>query len=373
MDFFATCLPGLEPLLVDEMAAAGLGRKPPQPGGVAFSGDRSALYRANLELGLATSVLVRIGKFEATALPELERKTAELNWSKWIDPRRPRKVKANCRGSRLYHSGAVEQRVDKGIAAALGPQRGSGGADAEPQIIRVRVRDDEILISFDSSGDPLYRRGWRLDVGKAPLRPDLARALVLCSGWDRKSPLLDPFCGSGTIAIEAALLARRRPPGALRSFGFQNTPLHDEDLFKKVRETALGRALNADDVVIHASDRDAGAVKRTRENAQRADVDGGVIVTEAAVAAAPYLCGTPVPPERGVVVTNPPFGRRVGSWEQLRPLYQTLGHRVSKLPMDWRIAFLAADRRLGHATGLKVSSAFVADHGGMTINALTGR
>lgn len=372
MDLFAVCLPGLEPFLAEELAAAGLGRGTIAAGGVAFRGDRAALYRAHLELGTATAVLVRIDRFRATARRELERKVGRLPWREWLDRGRTVGVRASCTASRLYHSGAVEERVRAGIRAALGTLQDPPDDEPPDQIVRVRLHEDVVTLSLDATGDPLYRRGYRLDVGKAPLRPDIARALVLASGWDRASPLVDPFCGSGTIAIEAALLAARRPPGALRAFAFQAGPLFDEALFDRTRDTALGRVL-PDPAPVVASDRDAGAVERTVANAERAQIAGGVSVSCAAVSDAPFLGGTPESPPSGAVVTNPPYGRRVGDAGSLRSLYQTLGARFRSLPDGWRLALLAADERLGRSVGVPLETGFVIRHGGVRVRAMRCR
>ncbi|MEM9071859.1 MAG: hypothetical protein AAGE52_25340, partial [Myxococcota bacterium] len=155
-------------------------------------------------------------------------------------------------------------------------------------------------ISVDTSGEPLHRRGYRRDPGPAPLREDLARALVIASGWDRRSPLVDPMAGSGTIAIEAALLASGRAPGAKRSFAFQSAPCFDQALWTRTREAA---PKESDAPTIFASDRDAASVARTRANAERAGVT--LEIAQASLSEAPGLS------DAQAVVSNPPWGERL--------------------------------------------------------------
>lgn len=375
MPYFVTCLPGLEPLLHAELTALGLDPGPVEPGGVPLPDGPAVLYRANLESGLASAVLLRVAEFPARSLGELVRKTAAVDWAQYLVRRRPIEVRASCKKSRLYHSDAVVQRVREGIAKRLGTITEPAGDTTEPaltQSVRVRVLFDQVRLSIDTSGEPLYRRGVRLDVGKAPLRHDLARALVIASGWDRASPLLDPFCGSGTVVIEAALLARGLPPGDRREFAFEDGPLCDQMEWVAVRDAARAKARDGAGLLIHASDRDAGAVERTRANAERAGVAQNVTAVRAAVSDAPFLCDGSTPPAAGAVVTNPPYGKRLGGGP-LRALYQTFGHRVAALPPGWRVAFLVADRKLGHATALKLRTAFLTDHGGLRVRAMVRR
>jgi len=354
---FVSCLPGLEPLLGSEVAELGQSGEA-MPGGVAVSGDRRLIYRANLELGLATHVLVRVGEFRVRGLGELVRKTRQLAWDRVLLPGTAVEVRATSRRSRLYHTGAIVQRVREGIEASLGqpPAR-------EPAArLVVRLDEDHCVVSLDTSGDPLHRRGWRLETGKAPLREDLAHALIASSGWDREGRLVDPFCGSGTIAIEAATMARRLAPGRMREFGFEHTVLFDAELLAEVRTEAESRAIDSGPLIL-ASDRDAGSVERARRNAERAGVAGDIRFEHASMTACSGFTET-----GGWLVTNPPFGQRLGNKQALRNLYQALGTRVSECKLD--VALLASDRRLALASGLPLATAFLTDHGGTKVRAM---
>ena len=364
---FAACQPGLEPLLAGELRALGLAGTA-QRGGVEFAGDSKAAMRAGLWLGTASHVLVRFAEFGCRALGELQRKAAELPWNAWLRPQVPLEVHATTRGSRVYHTGAAAERIANAIAAALGRTPPAAKPTDDPVArVHVRFRDDVCTVSIDAASTPMHRRGWRLDGRKAPLREDLAHALLLASGWQPGDALLDPFCGSGTIAIEAAGLAHGLAPGRLRPPPLHHLVAFDADAWEDVRQQAPARVAPAP---IHASDRDAGAAEATTANAARAGVADAIDVRATALTAQPWLQGSA--PPRGALVTNPPFGLRVAKGGGLLPLYQTLGHRAGKLGPGWRVAILAHDVRLARRTGLPLQAAFTTRLGGLSVTAMVG-
>jgi putative N6-adenine-specific DNA methylase len=230
------------------------------------------------------------------------------------------------------------------------------------------MQDNRCTISLDSSGAPLHRRGWRLEPGRAPLREDLARALLIASDWDRNSPLLDPMMGSGTILIEAAALARGLAPGRMRTFAFEQFAMHDADLLSAVKSAAAQSARPDLPFRIFGSDRDSGALRMTVANAERAGVRADLEVREAQLSTAHEVLTSPA--ERGALVTNPPYGMRLDNPAALVKLYRALGDLARRLPPTFRVAIAAADRRLALRTGLPLESAFLADSGGLKIRAL---
>ncbi len=370
LQLFVSCLPGLEPLLAEELVGLGLPAPRIEGGGVLLDGSLRDVYRANLESGLASHVLARLGAFRARGLGEVVRRSAALPWANWVRPGQPVQMRVSSSRSRLYHTGAIEQRVRQGMATALGgkPEKGTGAAgDA---VVQVRFLQDQCTVSVDTSGDPLHRRGWRLASAKAPVREDLARALVVASGWDPTSPLLDPFVGSGTIVIEAAAMARRLPPGRGRRFAFEDAAGFDAELWRSVCDAADAASLPEAPSAIVGSDRNAGAVEAARANAERAGVASDLLLRHAALMDAPYLCGDPEPGAAGWIVTNPPFGKRVGRAPSLRPLYQSLGKCVRKLAGGWRVTMLSNDRRLTLSSGIPMDTGFLTRHGGLKVRAL---
>ncbi len=350
---FAVCAPGLEPFLAQELVELGLRPLlPPRPssspkggerkggqrgegeGGVEFQGTLRDVYRANLHLRTANRVLARLGAFDAAAFPELVRKASRLPWERHLTPGQPVALRVTCHKSRLYHSDAVAERVARAMGERLGqlspivkfdPQDGSSREDADanlPQLTLVRLAHDHCTISVDSSGALLHRRGYRQAVAKAPLRETLAAGMLMASGWDMTSPLLDPFCGSGTIPIEAALMAHRIPPGRARHFAFMDWPNFDAAMWSSLPAPLLsqtGEGLGVGAKIL-ASDRDAGAIKSAQANAERAGVADVIEFSCRAVSAIEPPLGP------GWVVTNPPYGVRVSGGRDLRNLYAQFGN-----------------------------------------------
>jgi putative N6-adenine-specific DNA methylase len=367
-DLFAACQPGLEPLLAGELQALG-SPGTVQPGGVAFQGDLRAAMRAGLRLGTASHVLLRLARFPCRALGELQRKAAQLPFASWLRPQVPIEITATTRGSRIYHTGAAVERVTNALTERFGrPLREATAGDELVARVHVRFRDDICTISIDATSTPLHRRGYRLDGAKAPLREDLAHALVLASGFRGAQALLDPFTGSGTLPIEAAALAAGLAPGRLRPPPLQQLALFDAEAWQAVRTEALPQTGRAP---IAAIDRDAGAIEAARANAARAGVADRIEFAHGAFTTHPWLQEGGAPPQ-GALVANPPFGVRVAKGNNLLPLYQTLGHRAARLGAGWNVAILAHDVRLARRTGLPLKAAFTSKHGGLSVTALCG-
>jgi len=365
---FAACLPGLEPLVLRELTALGAAARQLR-GGVAFDGDLALAMRAGLHLGTASHVVLRLAEFPCRALGELQRKAALLPWARWLRRHVPIEVHATARNSRVYHTGAIVERIENAIATALGAAITRPAAGDE-LIARVHVRfaADVCTVSLDATPTPLHRRGYRLDGVKAPLREDIAHAMVLSSGFSADDAFLDPFCGSGTLAIEAAGLAAGLPPGRLRPPPFEHLALFDAEVWQAVRTgtaTPRGRGLP-----IAASDRDAGAIEAARANAARAGVADRIDFTTNAFTAHPWLAKPESAPSRGVLLTNPPFGVRVAKAAELTTLWQALGHRSARLGAGWRTTLLAHDVRIARRTGLPLRANWTTRHGGLAVTCL---
>ncbi|MRR30164.1 class I SAM-dependent RNA methyltransferase, partial [bacterium] len=293
LEGFAACLPGVEPFLLQEMVELGLVKPSEGPvnfsgeGGISFLSPLSGYYRANLWLRTANRVLLRLGRFHAIQFAELRRKAAALPWERYLKPGQPIAIRTTCHHSRLYHSGAVSERVLGAIGDHLKRVPEVQAFDEESpkaQLVLVRLDNDECTISLDTSGEPLHRRGYRQALAKAPLRETLAAAMLLASGWDRSALLLDPFCGSGVIPIEAAMLAAGIAPGKNRNFAFMNFPDFNGGNWKELIEQA-STDIVAPTSPILGSDRDAGAIKVAKENAERAGTAQWIQFSLAAISA----------------------------------------------------------------------------------------
>jgi putative N6-adenine-specific DNA methylase len=329
------------------------------------------MARANLWLRTASRVLVRFGAFHARALGELERRASLLPWDKYLTPGRPVHLRVTSRKSRLYHQGAIAERIGNGIREVTGtsPESASGNDEAsgDEQVVVVRVLRDECLVSLDSSGELLHRRGYRLATAKAPLRETLAAALLMASEWDGVHPLIDPFSGSGTIPIEAALLARKIPPGLSRQFGFQRWRGYEQAKWEVLVESARRGILAEAPGAILGSDRDSGAVTAARSNADRAGVMQDLTLQKASVS----MLQSPGPV--GWMVTNPPYGTRVGESQRLRDLYASLGNILRKNFPGWQLTMLVAAGGLERQTGIALRTVLETNNGGIGVRALSAR
>ncbi|MEO1171761.1 MAG: class I SAM-dependent RNA methyltransferase [Myxococcota bacterium] len=340
LDAFAASPPGLERDLASEIAALGLEHESLR-GGVSFLGGWQDVWTANLWLRSASRVLVRVGEFRAMHLAQLDKRARKLPWSRFLNAATPVAVEATCRRSKIYHSGAATERLARAIQEELGAKVVDG---ATVRVI-ARIDDDLCTVSVDTSGEPLHKRGYKLEVGKAPLRENLAAAFLRECGYRGDEPFVDPMCGSGTLAIEAAQIAAGLAPGALRRFAFEALPSFEPDRWSDMVQAGL--ALKTPMPVIYGSDRDAGAVRMSGENAARAGVGDAVRFARHAISDLQPLSGTP-----GLVLTNPPYGARIGDPDALRNLYATLGQVLKERFKGWRVGLVTSDRALAHATRL---------------------
>lgn len=377
MDLSVITAPGLETVTLREIERLGIPADVEETGVIAARGDREALYQLNLHLRTATRVLVRSAQFHAASFAELERRARDVPWERSVASDRPLRLRVTCRKSRLYHSDAVAERVALAVRRRLGTHvEWSAGGDgdtradalADTQLIVVRLMRDVCTVSFDTSGAALHARGYREAVGRAPLRESLGAALLLASEWSPDTPLIDPMCGSGTIAIEAALLARRIAPGLNREFSFQQWPEFEGAVWDRLRDEASSAQLDAAPAPIIASDRDAGAITASLANAERAGVSGDLVVRRAGIS---ELAPPEGPP--GLVVANPPYGVRVGERGPLHALYGTLGEVLRERCPGWQVVLLTADPQLERATRLRLSERFRTRNGGIPVRCVTAR
>lgn len=364
---FAATAPGIAPICAGELSGLGVqGRV--EHGGVAFNADLTALARANLWLRTASRVLVRVAEFRATAFYELELRAKRIEWSRFVAPRSRVVFRVTCAKSKLYHSGAVAQRFEDAVRRAMpdvetATEKDDDDAsqDSNRQLFVVRLLHDICTVSADSSGALLHLRGYRQQLAKAPLRETLAAAVLLGAGWSAEVPLVDPMCGSGTIPIEAALIARRIAPGRDRSFAFLDWPSVDRAFWPRIVAAAKEEERSRSPVSIAGYDRDAGAIAAARANAERAGVAGDI---ELAVQPISALSAAPAP---GLIASNPPYGVRIGDVDRLRNLYAQLGNIARRQRPGWQLALLSADRALERHVGLDFAARFATRNGGIPV------
>jgi putative N6-adenine-specific DNA methylase len=338
LHWFAVASPGLEQPLCTELAALSVIEQPRVvDGGVEFSGTLAAGMAANLHSRIATRIVLRMGEVKARDFAPLRRGLAKLPWPSYLPRDRALRIDVSTSHCRLYHTGALAETVELAIADCVGqlPKREKPPQPTEDDDctrILLRGQDDRFTASIDASGALLHRRGWRLEAGRAPLRETLAAGLLALCKYDPALPLVDPMCGAGTIAIEAAALARKMAPGLARRFAFERWPAHDASSWQALRDSAV--ALPSAPAPILAMDRDARAVDTARRNAERANVQGDV-----GFATAVFGEGE-IPAQAGLLVVNPPYGHRLGDHGQANRLAREMGKTAAAYYRGWRVGVL---------------------------------
>jgi len=379
--FFVSCPPGLEQLLAKECSSLNLVHKTPaqktsevqkdvtgeEVGGFEFEGALENVFKVNLNSRVASRVVVRLGEFYAAAFSELAKKASKLEWGRYLKPGQQVNLRAVCHKSKLYHSDAVIQRVLNAINLHFSSPTKSVlpvTQSEDGQMILIRFVNDLCTISIDSSGEHLYKRGYKQAVTKAPLRENLAAAMILYSGWDLTSSLIDPFCGSGTIPIEASMIANKILPGITREFRFTDWPGFDKKLWESMLETAKKEIVNSISS-ISGYDRDAGAIEIAQANAARAGQKNNIKFTQQAVS---YLES---PSTTGTIVTNPPYGIRTKENNDLRDLYARFGTILIEKFQGWSLVVLSSDDRLTGNLGLGKPISFLQfSNGGIPVKLL---
>jgi putative N6-adenine-specific DNA methylase len=355
-EIFLVGTPGLEPLLHAEAIEKGFDGATLGPGGVTFQGGWPDVWRANLELRGASRVLARIGSFMAFHLAQLDKRARKFPWGDVLRPDVPMRVQVTCKASKIYHAGAATQRIETALRESFGATL-SAEADI---VLKVRIDDNVVTLSLDTSGEPLHRRDHKEAVGKAPMRETLAALFLRQAGYDGRETVVDPMCGSGTFVIEAAEIAAGLKAGRTRSFAFEKFASFDPQVWAQMR-AAMPAA--RPDLRFFGSDRDAGAIRMSTANAARAGVSD---LVDFQCHAAGELARPDGP--AGLVIVNPPYGGRIGNKKLLYPLYGTLGVTLKERFRGWRVALVTSEPPLAKATGLpwRPLGPAVA-HGGMKV------
>jgi putative N6-adenine-specific DNA methylase len=368
---FAVTAPGIESICAAELGALGIKGKV-EEGGVSWSGDIESVARANLWLRTASRVLVRVAEFTAKAFFELELHAKRIPWEQFAANGATVGFRVTCKKSKLYHSDAVAERLAQsvkrkvpGVQLSSETESDDTPSNTDTQLFVVRLFRDVCTVSADSSGALLHFRGYRQELAKAPLRETLAAAMLLAAEWRGDTAFADPMCGSGTIPIEAALIARRLPPGRSRSFSFQRWPSADPNMWSRLLAEARKDRLAKSPVPILGADRDAGAIAAARANAERAGVAADITFVQQPISAL-ALEG-----ETSLVVTNPPYGVRVGETTALKNLYAQIGNVLRRQPNAWTFAMLSADPNLERHTGLALEERFRTKNGGIPVRCVT--
>jgi 23S rRNA (guanine2445-N2)-methyltransferase / 23S rRNA (guanine2069-N7)-methyltransferase len=354
--FFATAPRGLSDLLARELCALGAGELRERRGGVRFRGSIETGYRACLWSRVASRILLELAEFEAPDEAAFYRAVTACDWAVHIDPARTIACEFTGSHPTITHSHYGALRLKDGICDRLRAETGSR-PDIELARPAVRVfahaQAHRITLSLDLAGEGLHRRGYRTEAGEAPLRENLAAGILLRARWDeaaaRGAEFLDPLCGSGTLVIEAAMIAADRAPGLLRDyFGFLGWRRHDAALWQRLQSEARARGRSVLESAVRGSDVDPRALAASMGNAQRAGVQGLVRFEQRSIDEVRPLGALP-----GLICTNPPYGERLGDTRQAAKLHAALGHVLRAHFAGWDAAILTADGEAARALRLR--------------------
>ena len=350
MKYFATCARGLEKILAEELRQLRADDVEPGRGGVRFYGDLALLYRANLWLRTAVRVLMPILEAPVQSTDDLYIAVQSIDWSRYMTPEHTLAVDCNVRDSAITHSMYAALRVKDAICDQFVAKCGKRpSVDTETPMVglNLHIYQDEAVLSLESSGESLHKRGYRTVLAKAPLNEALAAGLIQLTGWRGDVPLVDPMCGSGTLCIEAAWLALKRPPGLTRRrFGFMGWMNHDVGLWTAVRDEARRQVAKQLPAPILGYDVRRDAMHFSETNACAAGIGHLLQFKLRDVSKFSPPEGPP-----GILICNPPYGERIGEEQELKGLYTTLGEVFRERCQGWTMwvftgnAFLA--RQIG--------------------------
>lgn len=343
LQYFATCPRGLEALLSDELKAQQARNVQITDGGVSFMGDLAVCYRANLHSRIATRILVQVGRGQYASEDDLYQAAYKLNWPNLFDVKHDFMVKVTGVKCPLKSLEFATLRIKDAVCDKFRQAVGSRPyIDTKTPAVRIHayLTVDSYTYYIDSSGAALYQRGNRKASIEAPLRENLAAGILKLSGWQVGQPLLDPMCGSGTFLLEAGMMALNIAPGLKRDFGFERLKNFESDTWKKVKNAALKAVKPATFQQLYGSDSDIHAVRVARQN-----LDAAGMIDVAKLAQTNFTELAP-PATNGVLVTNPPYGVRIGEDEELAILYPKMGEVLKRQFAGWNTYFLTNDLRL---------------------------
>ena len=339
-------------MLLGELGRLGARETAAVNGGVRFAGELALSYAVNLESRIASRVLWQVSHQPYRSERDIFEAARKLPWNDWFPVTHAIRVDVSAIRAPVKSLDFVTLRVKDAVCDAFREKCGSRpDVDTRSPDVRIQVflSATHCTIYLDTSGEPLFKRGYRKEAGDAPLRENLAAGILALSGWDAASPLLDPMCGSGTFLAEAAMIAIDRAPGLERAFGFEKLSSFDAKAWQKLLHAARMRVRRPDTLAIYGSDRYGDALKLARANLVALDVASLVTLKQADVLEMP-------PPEpAGVIVTNPPYGVRLQDQQALAELYPKLGDALKKKYAGWTAYIFTADLRLAKLIGLSPS------------------
>ncbi len=359
-EIFLSTPPGLEELLLQEVKEAGFKSPVVTAGGVTISGGWGDVWRANLRLRGASKVLARIGEFRAFHLAQLDKRARKFPWGDILTPGVKVKVEVSTnKKSKIYHAGAAEERLERAIAEEFGAEIVASKQDADI-VIKTRIDRNNVILSVNTSGEGLHKRGYKQAMGKAPMRETMAALCLRGCGFTGQEPVLDPMCGSGTFLIEAAEISAGLIPGRSRHFAFEKLASYDAKAVEMLKTAEPKLNVNSH---FYGSDRNVKVIEFATENAERAGVSQVCTFSPKPLRALERPDGPP-----GLVIVNPPYGARVGKKKDLFALYNSFGQVMQEKFKGWRVGMVTSDTNLAQATNLPwLPTDAPINHGGLRV------
>lgn len=350
--FFATCPRGLERVLAAELAQLGADSIQAVDGGVGFAGEIGTCYAVNLESRVASRVLWQVGETGYRSDHDVYEAALRIEWPLWFSPRHSIRVNVAAIQSPVKSLDFVTLRVKDAVCDVFRMAHSKRpDVDTRSPDVRVHVflSRDTVTFYLDTSGEALFKRGWRSASGAAPLRENLAAGILKLAGWSAPTPLLDPMCGSGTFLVEAAMMALDTAPGLGRAFGFEKLANFDSKAWAILLERARSRRRMSQPLSIYGSDKSGSTLKLARDNLAPAGLEAAVHLKQQDI-----LDGGP-PASGGIIVMNPPYGERLAARDELAAFYPKLGDVLKQRYAGWTAYILTADLRLAKLIGLAAS------------------
>jgi putative N6-adenine-specific DNA methylase len=352
--FFASCPRGLEQVLAGELTALAASDVKVVDGGVHFAGALTLGYAANLHSRVASRVLWRVGQARYRTDQDIYDATHRLDWPAWFRVEHTLRVNVSAIKAPVKSLDFITLRIKDAICDVFRARNGKRPSiDTHAPDVRVHafLTATDVTLYLDTSGEPLFKRGYRREAGEAPLRENLAAGMLALSGWTPDVPLLDPMCGSGTILCEAVQLAAHRAPGISRSFGFEKLLNFEAKAWDALRNTAYASENNSIKTDIYGSDLRGDALELARVNLEELDLANKVTLKQANVFEMP----APLTASGGIIVTNPPYGVRMEDRDDLAAFYPKLGDALKKRFSGWTAYILSSDMQLAKGIGLAAS------------------
>ena len=351
--YFATVARSLETIAAQELERLGAKKVRPDFTGVHFQGDRALLYRVNLWARTIFRVLMPIREVKCYNAEQLYRSVQKIDWEEYIQPDNTLAVKCTGSNRNLNHTHFSALQIKKAIVdqqRRKTGRRSSVDLENPDLLINAHIFQNRCILSLDSSGASLHRRGYRPAMGLAPLKETLAAALLEMAEWNPNLPFLDPLCGSGTLPIEAALKGLNIAPGLYRKrFGFESWRDFDQSLWQKILKEAKDSQLSELKAPIVGSDRDPNILDQARTNANFCGIEHQIKFFQK------ELSQIESPADCGIIICNPPYGKRIGDAQELGALYQLLGDIFKQRFKGWTAYVLTGNKELAKQIGLRAS------------------